>query len=362
MEYVTDNWPRIRERYEAFWHGGIIDRPLLQITAAKANRPAPVPEDVPPVEDEDALLDWFVNPQKVLPRLEREVARNHYCADAFPYIFPVSPSLVAIQAAYLGGRYSISADNLSGWCDPVIDRWEARAPLVVDGSNPWWRWSKRLLADGARFAAGRFCVGIPDLQGGGQILDLLRGTKRLCEDLLADPDPVKAAMNEIDDAWLAYWQACNELILGYQDGYCDWLRVWSERPAVTLECDFSIMISTDMFREFFLPSVERQAKWIERTIYHLDGEGAIRHLDALLELDELDAIQCEPTRGPSTILGWLPTLKRIQDHGKLLVLACLPGDVERLLAELRPEGVFIRTHCETLSEVDALIARASRRS
>jgi hypothetical protein len=30
---------------------------------------------------------------------------------------------------------------------------------------------------------------------------------------------------------------------------------------------------------------------VERTIYHLDGPDAIRHLDALLELPALDGIQ-----------------------------------------------------------------------
>ena len=127
-------------------------------------------------------------------------------------------------------------------------------------------------------------MGIPDLQGGGQILDLLRGTEQLCVDLIENSEMVKRAMKEIDDTWLYYWKTCNQCILDYQDGYCDWLRVWSDEPAVTVECDYSVMISTDMFEEFFLPSIEKQTQWVQRTIYHLDGEGAIRHLDSLLEL------------------------------------------------------------------------------
>ena len=283
MEYISDNWPTIRKRYEAFWHGEIIDRPLLQITADSPNPPAQVPEDSPPADDPDALLDWFVNPKKVLPRLEREVAGNYYTADAFPYIFPVSPSLVAIQSAYLGGNYTISTGNMSGWCDPIIDQWETRKPMVVEQDNIWWKYSRELLTEGAKIAAGRFCVGIPDLQGGGQILDLLRGTEKLCMDMLDNPQAIEQAMEEIDESWLYYWKTCNDYILEYQDGYCDWLRVWSDKPAVTIECDCAVMISSDMFEKFFLPSVVKQTQWVERTIYHLDGQGAIRHLDLLLE-------------------------------------------------------------------------------
>ncbi|GEM_PF-4442178 len=31
------------------------------------------------------------------------------------------------------------------------------------------------------------------------------------------------------------------------------------------------------------------------TIYHLDGPGALRHLDTLLEIDKLDAMLCTST-------------------------------------------------------------------
>ena len=38
-----------------------------------------------------------------------------------------------------------------------------------------------------------------------------------------------------------------------------------------------------------VPALDQQTRWVERTVYHLDGPGAIRHLDALLSLPELDA-------------------------------------------------------------------------
>ena len=360
MDYIQDNWPQIRERYEAFWRGEIIDRPLMQVTADRPDGPPPVEEDTPPIADPDALLDWFVNADKVIPRIEREAARKHYAGDAFPYTFPVSPSLVAIQAAYLGGRYSISPDNLSGWCDPIIDRWDDRRPLVVDEDNLWWKSSVRLLVEGAKAAAGRLVVGIPDLQGGPQILDLLRGTENLCLDLLENPREVKPALDEIHETWVHYWNVCNDCILPYQDGYCDWLRVWSDRSVVTAECDFSVMISSAMFEEFALPYIEKQTASIERSIYHLDGSGAVRHLEMLLALESLDAVQWEPEGGPPDTPRSIPMFQHIQDSGKLLVLACLPSDVTLLLSELRPEGVFIRTHCETPEEADILIERVTK--
>ena len=38
------------------------------------------------------------------------------------------------------------------------------------------------------------------------------------------------------------------------------------------------------------PGLTEQCQWLDWSIYHLDGEHAMCHLDALLEIDALDAI------------------------------------------------------------------------
>jgi 5-methyltetrahydrofolate--homocysteine methyltransferase len=354
-----DDWARIRERYEAFWRGEALDRPLLRVTTPRPDGPPAVPEDRCP-DDPEVAFHWFTDPDRVLPRLGRQLERALFFGDAFPLVFPVSTSLVAIQAAYLGGRYGLRSGT--GWCEPVLDDWASRPPLAVDPSNPWWAATQRLLDEGVRAFAGRAAVGIPDLQGGGQILDLLRGTERLAIDLVENGNPVHLALQEIDTAWLAYWQRCNDLILLRQDGYVDWLGVWSGLPAVTIECDFSCMISPRLFEEFFLPSLRRQTAWVERTIYHLDGPGAVRHLDALLDLETLDGIQWVPGTGARPMIEWLPLLRRIQEGGKRLVIACQAGETLGLLDALRPDGLLISTRCRSGEEAQALVAEAARRS
>jgi len=346
----TNDWPTTRERYEAFWHGEIVDRPLIQVTA-------PRPDGVRPPLPQDA--DEFLDQNVALPRMEQAVAATYYTGDAFPLAFPVSPSLVAIQAAYLGGEYKVASGT--AWCDPTISDWDMRPPLAVGPDNIWWRRSQRILEEGAKRFEGNIAVGIPDLQGGGQILDLLRGTEALALDLVERPGEVKTALQEIDEAWLHYWKACNDLILPRQDGYVDWLRAWSDRPMVTVECDLCCMISPTMFNEFFLPGLRRQTQWVKRTIYHLDGSGAIRHLDALLELETLDGIQWVPGAGAKPMCEWIPLLKRIQDGGKLLVVACRADEVVPLLDALRPEGVLLQTRCKTPDAADALVDAVAAR-
>lgn len=46
-----------------------------------------------------------------------------------------------------------------------------------------------------------------------------------------------------------------------------------------------------MYDDFCLPGMKEVARHFEFSIYHLDGEGALRHLDSILEIPGLRAIQ-----------------------------------------------------------------------
>jgi len=105
------------------------------------------------------------------------------------------------------------------------------------------------------------------------------------------------------------------------------------------------MISPRMFERHFLPSVAQQAAWIGRAVYHLDGPGAIPHLDALLRLPELRAIQWVPTPERPRQVDWIPLLQRIQAAGKAVVIACDPDEVHGLLHALDPNHLILTTAC-----------------
>ncbi len=135
---------------------------------------------------------------------------------------------------------------------------------------------------------------------------MLRDSQRLAIDLLENPAPVIQAFAEANRAWLRYWQAATGAIHQWIDGYYYWMGIWSDQPSTDLQCDFNVLISSRMFDEFFLPYIEEQTRWVERTIFHLDGPGAIRHLDSLLSLPRLDGIQWVPGDGKPAMSKWLP--------------------------------------------------------
>jgi 5-methyltetrahydrofolate--homocysteine methyltransferase len=354
-----EDWLEARERIEAWWQGEIVDRAVIQVTAPKADVPIWAslrPDGVP----EERLRDWFTDPEQVIPRLEARVQTTFWGGEAIPVVYPVSISLVAILAAYLGCPYRIVPGSYSGWASPIIADWNTRPRFAYDPHNPWWLASRELLQAAAHRAPGRYYVGVPDLNGPSEILALLRDSERLAVDLLENRQAVIAALDEINLAWLRYWEACVGTIHQRVGGYLYWMGIWSDLPSIDLQCDFSCMISPRMFEQFFLPGLEQQTRWVARTVYHLDGPNAIRHLDALCSLPGLDGIQWVPGAGKAPASAWIRLLRRIQAKGKLIVLTCEPEEIETLLTELEPEGLLLSTHCSSEEEARTLLRNTAR--
>lgn len=352
LEYKED-WERAQERVDAWWQGQVVDRAVIQVTAPKDGSAYVVP----PIPD-SRLLEWFTDPDRVIPRLERSLEATYWGGEAFPVMFPVSISLVAILAAYLGCPYTIAPISYSGWASPIVEDWGSRSTLAFDPQNKWWLLSRELLQAASQRAPGRYYVGVPDLNGPGEMLARLRGPERLATDLLEQPEAVKAALVEANAAWLRYWEACVGTIHQWLGGYLHWMGIWSDVPSTDLQCDFSCMISPAMFQEFFLPALGQQTTWVSRTIYHLDGPNAARHLDLLLSLPKLTGIQWVPGAGAPPMSRWIRLLRRIQAGGKLLVIGCEPSEVETLLSELEPEGLWISTQCASEGQARDLLRKA----
>ena len=116
-----------------------------------------------------------------------------------------------------------------------------------------------------------------------------------------------------------------------------------------------------MFDEYFLPFIAEQTEMVERTIYHLDGPGAVRHLDSLLDLPHLDGIQWVPGAGAAPAVEWIPLLKRIQEAGKLVYVYCDKSHVQKLLSELKPEGLMLVAEgCESVDEAQQLLENVAK--
>ena len=56
-------------------------------------------------------------------------------------------------------------------------------------------------------------------------------------------------------------------------------------------CDFSTLISPRFFLRFGLPILEREVATMTHNVFHIDGRGVAKHLDAILGVPEVHALQ-----------------------------------------------------------------------
>lgn len=141
------------------------------------------------------------------------------------------------------------------------------------------------------------------------------------------------------------------------------MNLWAGGKLCHIQSDFSVMISSELFDEFVKPELLAQAAWGVRSIYHVDGQEQIRHLDTILSIDSLDAIQWTSVAGQPSPVEFIPQLKRIQAAGKRLVV--YPGtanEIQILLTELSSKGLLLSFNANSSDEAQYAIKLAEKLS
>jgi len=345
LRYKED-WPQARERILAWWQGEIIDRVAIRVTAPKGPRRHVQPPS-------DTVRRW-TDVDYLVENYEAHFEATYFGGESIPCAtVNLGPSVIG---AYLGAP--LHHDERTAWQTPIVHApsdWDA---VHFDPENQWWQHTRRITEAFVNAGEGKFFVTITDLGDATDVMSYLRTPEELCIDLLEIPETIYTVRDRITDIWFRLYEELFAIIRTKLTGSASWLQVWSPGRSYTLQSDFSCMISPSMYRDYVLPEVERMAKWLDHSIYHLDGPGAIQHLDMLLEIPELHGIQWVPGAGAPPAKEWPELLKRIQSAGKLLNIHAPASDVEELLGMLSPKGLLIDTHCGSPDEARHLLKQA----
>jgi hypothetical protein len=151
------------------------------------------------------------------------------------------------------------------------------------------------------------------------------------------------------------------ILAPYQEGNIDWLLLWAPGRYTSIQCDLCLMLSPAMFRDLCLEELRQECRALDYSIYHLDGSGAWKHMDALLSIPELSAIQWNPEPAVSSDpLAFAPYLRRVLEAGKKLYLSCSPAQVRPLLTTIPREGVFLSIGCKTEAQAKETLSELMR--
>ncbi|MCK6474418.1 MAG: hypothetical protein L6R28_22095 [Planctomycetes bacterium] len=338
-------------RMAAWWEGEILDRPAVQVRAPRRKK-IPVPQKQHP----NQRARWM-DAEFSVDRANAHIANTYYAGELLPTFWPnLGPDYLA---ACLGVELTFAEDT--SWSHPILKKWELQPAWSIHPGNPYMNAVCAMTRYALETYSGKFIVGHTDLHPGGDLASALRGPQQLCVDVLEEPERVLELMEQLRPFFYEAYDAQHRIMLEQgQTLTTAWLPLFAEGRYYIPSNDFSCMVSPEMFKRFFLTEIEEEVRWLDRSIYHLDGPQAVRHLDALLAIEKLDAVQYVYGAGARPATKWLHVYKRIQDAGKNLHVAVEPHEIKTFMENLRPDGVMLSTWAESEEHADAIVAQVAQ--
>ncbi|MGI6494598.1 MAG: hypothetical protein ACOX5G_00630 [Kiritimatiellia bacterium] len=353
LDRIPD-WDRRLARQDAFWDHAVLDRPMVSMSAPKKSGlvPWPAPKAWPSLRDR-----WFDAGYCAECAVARTLNTNFW-GDALPCAWPnLGPEVIS---AFLGSE--LEYGESTAWSIPMPDDWdEVFARVRFDEANPYWQAVRTMTDALLERGRGLYYVGITDCHPGGDAIAAFRDPMQLNIDLLESPDEVKRLLRRTASLYLDLFERMWTYLQAHRQACCTWCGIVGSRKWYVPSNDFSCMISKEMFDEFFLPGIAEECRFYGRSVYHLDGPGALRHLPSLLSIPELNAIQWVPGEGHGPLTDWIPVYKQCQAAGKGIQLFNIGLDeLETVFSELRPEGVWLAVGgVEDEETAQAVIRRVS---
>jgi hypothetical protein len=359
------DWEQTRLRHSEWWaHRGMVINVLSQRESGdrhRLNTQAPfyywmagLDTLTPHANAVQARAAW-TDPIGRTALAERRLSDIQFYGEAFPFFDAhLGPGNLA---TFLGSEPEFALDTV--WYTPCFAELEQIPPLHFDPNNAWFLVQRAILEHGMAAGQGHFLVGMPDLVENLDILAALRGPQALLIDLIEQADAVKERLREINQVYFSVFEDFFKLIVDPWGGnsfsaFC----IWGPGKTAKVLCDVSAMLSSQMVAEFAVPALAEQCEWLDYSMYHLDGTQAIRHLDVLLEIEALDAVEWTPQVGlpQGGDPRWYNLYRRIKVAGKSVqAIGVLPEEVIPLLDTLGPEGMYLMVNLENPSEAEALV-------
>ena len=370
MKYKED-WPKARKRLEAFWQGEIIDRCCVGVLAPRKTSKLPrFPHlthgpwlgGLDKLEgNQEEIEKWWIDPEQNYDRMRLWFENTYFGGEAVPATY-INWGASA-GCAFWGAIPDFNTKSV--WFHKMIHDWESYSLDFNRRTNKYWNIILNILACFIENNDEAYFLGNPEIGNAADNLSLIRGNSDLATDLFLYPDEVKKAVDIMSDAWIGVHEQLYTICKDYNEGgdVLPWLNLWAPGKHDQIANDFSTMISTDQFKEFFFPELIKMGQWLDYATFHLDGPQCIHnHTEALLELDEIKCIQFTPGVGspPTSSPEYIPIFKKIQAAGKNLYILVDPQDIDTILSNLSSKGLFINTYADSQDEADEIINKVSR--
>ena len=220
----------------------------------------------------------------------------------------------------------------------------------------WWERTVAFARALRRRCDGRLMIASNTLVANLDALAALRGSQHLLMDMVTRPEAVHRALEQVTRVHREILDALAELLDYPTWGSINRHGMYSRGRINVPQCDSSCMIGPEMFREFVVPYLQEEMDHFDAVEYHLDGPGALKHLDALCGIEKLDIVQWVAGDGEPSTRDWTWLYGKIDALGKGQIRSGNAEGARRLWGQVRRKKLFYQLSDTSRGEVEHCIA------
>lgn len=343
------------KRVDAWFQNEIIDRPPVRFVAHNAFLEA-AKEDISKYSPAEKKAWWF-DVETQVELFVKSIEGRKFHGETFPVFFPnLGPD---VYAAFYGAELEFG--EVTSWSIPLVRDWNDIEHLKLDMENAYFRKLEDLTKCALEEAGGKFLVGYTDLHPGLDCVAAWRDPQQLCFDMIDDPEKVKELAELAIADFETIYDHFDNLLKAHGQLSVSWMGIPSFGRMHIPSCDFSTMISPGFFNEFGLPILKREVQTMTHNIFHIDGKGVARHLEAILSVPEVHALQWVQGVGDDLpIMQWTPFLKELQARNIPVIVDLNKNELAAFMAEMRPKGLFLWIATENEMEEIEILKRMDK--
>ena len=351
LDHIDDFEMRLA-RQDAFWHREILDRPVVNMSCPREQVEYPAPQE----KQYASLRDRWFDAEYQAERMLYLVKHTEYLGDTLPHIDPnLGPE---VFSAFFGSQLEFG--EATSWSIPLLEDWADVDKLQFSTENAYWKKIMQMTDVFLEAGRGVFYTGITDLHPGGDAIAAFRDPLTMNIDMIEHPEEIKRLLTYVNQV---FFQVCNtffdKLQAAGQPNSC-WAGIVSRKRWYVPSNDFSCMVSKAMFDDVFLPGLRQECQFLEASIYHLDGPNALQHLDSLLAIPELNAIQWVSGAGHGRSSDWMPIYKKCQAAGKGCQIFLDLNEIDYFMENLKPNGLWLTVGIKNREEGEAVLKKMLR--
>ena len=250
------------------------------------------------------------------------------------FIENMSPPHLCWTEAAVGCRVRVATGG--PWAEPIAADWRDPAQLEVDQ-----RWLTklevfvRLLVERAQ---GRCPVTQPLMRGPVDMMASAVGHEDACMALIDEPGRAADFLSHCTSIFIEIAERRLRLTPSFHGGYLSSYGIWAPGTVVRTQIDNATMLSPAMHRDQLLEHDRAIMGAFDFALIHLHS-GCLHVVDALLDVDELQAIQVSIDHpGGPLAQEVMPILERVVQHKPLIVTGPVTPQELESLRQLGQQG------------------------